>query len=88
LLLATLSKIVQNFDEIKINQGIIFSNLNKSKSTKNIKEYEFKVFSQWGEDGIIQYLTQSIDIKNRTFIEFGVEDFFESNCRFLLMKDD
>lgn len=88
LLLATLSKIDQNFDDIKINQGIIISNLNKGKSTKNLKDYEFKVFSQWGEDGIIQYLTQSIDIKNRTFIEFGVEDFFESNCRFLLMKDD
>jgi hypothetical protein len=87
-LIRTLSRIDQNFDEIKINQGIIISNLNKSKPTKNLKDYEFKVFSQWGEDGIIQYLTQSIDIKNKTFIEFGVEDFFESNCRFLLMKDD
>lgn len=29
-----------------------------------------------------------IEIKNKTFIEFGVEDFLESNCRYLLMKDD
>jgi hypothetical protein len=29
-----------------------------------------------------------IDIENKTFIEFGVEDFSESNCRFLMMKDN
>ena len=85
-------RIVQNieryFDEIKINQGIILSHLNETKSTTNLKDYEFKVFSQWGEDGIIQNLIKKVEIKNKTFIEFGVEDFSESNCRFLLMKDD
>ena len=86
--LSTIASINQRFDEIKINQGIILSSLNDGKSTKKLKDYEFKVFSQWGEDGIIQHLTKSIEIKNKTFIEFGVEDFFESNCRFLLMKDD
>ena len=86
--LSTISTINERFDEVKINQGIILSSLNESKATSNLKEYEFKVFSQWGEDGIIQHLTKSIEIKNKTFIEFGVEDFFESNCRFLLMKDD
>lgn len=75
-------------DEIKINQGIVLSNLNRSRTSRNIKDYEFRVFSQWGEDGIIQHLVNTIEIRNRTFIEFGVEDFFESNCRFLLMKDD
>lgn len=77
----------QKFDEIKINQGIILSNLNKNKTSKDLREYEFKIFSENGEDGIIQYLIESINIKNKTFIEFGVEDFFESNCRFLIMKD-
>jgi hypothetical protein len=37
---------------------------------------------------VIQHLIKLVEIKNKTFIEFGVEDFFESNCRFLLMKDD
>ena len=81
-------KINETFDQVKINQGIILSAINENKSTKNLKDYEFKVFSQWGEDGIIQHLTKSLEIKNKTFIEFGVEDFMESNCRFLLMKDD
>jgi len=47
----------------------------------------FKVFSQWDEDGIIQYLISKIPIKNKTFIEFGVENYEESNTRFLLVND-
>ncbi|MDA8860556.1 hypothetical protein N9I36_01195 [Planktomarina temperata] len=45
-------------------------------------------FSQWGEDGIIQFLIKEIKIENKTFIEFGVQDFFESNCRYLLCASD
>src|SRR5688572_4954960 len=81
-------KIDRELDDIKINQGRILSELNARKQASPLDAYEFKVFSQWGEDGIIQFLTSSLQIKNRTFIEFGVEDFFESNCRFLLMKDN
>jgi hypothetical protein len=88
LTFTTISKINERFDEIKINQGIILAALNQNKFSRSLNEYEFKVFSQWGEDGIIQHLINSIEIKNKTFIEFGVEDFSESNCRFLLMKDD
>jgi hypothetical protein len=46
------------------------------------------VFSQWGEDGIIQFLVSNLKIGNKTFIEFGVETFVESNCRYLMMKDN
>jgi hypothetical protein len=77
----------RQLDQIKINQGLILTELQKSRNSELISEYEFKIFSQWGEDGIIQYLINNIVIKNKTFIEFGVEDFSESNCRFLLMKD-
>lgn len=77
----------RRLDEIKINQGLILTELNRHKDSLILSDYEFKVFSQWGEDGILQFLTANIDIRNKTFIEFGVEDFLESNCRFLLMKD-
>lgn len=53
-----------------------------------LNDAEFKVFSQWGEDGIIQWLIKKIPIKNKTFIEFGVEDYEESNTRFLLMNNN
>lgn len=83
-----ISFIQHDLDQIKINHGLIIANINKMKNYNTIHGYEFKVFSQWGEDGIIQHLTNSIDIQHKTFIEFGVEDFIESNCRFLLMKDN
>ena len=77
----------RRLDEVKINQGLILCEMHRDKRAASLSDYEFKVFSQWGEDGIIQHLTRHLNIRNRTFIEFGVEDFFESNCRFLLMKD-
>lgn len=77
----------RRLDEIKINQGLVLAHLYEEKRSGSLCDYEFKVFSQWGEDGILQHLTRHVAVANRTFIEFGVEDFFESNCRFLLMKD-
>ena len=71
-----------------IRQGMILSNQLNEKTCTSICEAEFKIFSQFGEDGIIQYLLKHVPIENKTFIEFGVEDFFESNCRFLMMKDN
>ena len=61
------------------------------RQTKNVKDYrdsEFKVFSQWGEDGIIQFLINKLRLKNKIFIEFGVENYTESNTRFLLQNDN
>jgi hypothetical protein len=83
-----LSRLAVDLDEVKINQGKILSVLNEQRNSKSLHDYEFSVFSQWGEDGIIQHLTRIVDIGNKTFIEFGVEDFSESNCRFLLVNDN
>jgi hypothetical protein len=81
-------RIGERIEEVKINQGLILSALNESRKSTNLADYEFKVFSQWGEDGIIQYLSRAIELRHKTFIEFGVESFMEANCRFLLMKDN
>ena len=56
----------------------------------SIHEAEFKVFSQFGDDGIIQYLVHSVGIPEdqRVFVEFGVENYEEANTRFLLMNDN
>jgi len=78
----------ERIDEVKINEGRILSRMNENRSATELQGYEFKVFSQWGEDGIIQHLIKNIEIPKKTFIEFGVEDFSESNCRFLMMKDN
>ncbi len=86
--LSTVFKLNVTLDEIKLNQGLILSELKKGCTSRRLGDHEFKVFSQFGEDGIIQHLTRVVEIRNHTFIEFGVENFFESNCRFLMMKDD
>jgi len=75
-------------EEIKVNQGRLLAELNRAKDTCQLQKFEFKVFSQWGEDGIIQRLIEVVKIQNKTFIEFGIEDFSESNCRFLMTKDN
>lgn len=65
--------------------------LSKQQSLLNfhcINDYEFKIFSQWGDDGIIQYLVKNIVIENETFIEFGVQNYQESNTRFLMMNNN
>ena len=53
-----------------------------------LKRAGFGVFSQFDEDGIIQFLISHVEIKNQTFIEFGVEHYEESNTRFLLINDN
>ena len=54
----------------------------------SISENEFRAFSQWGEDGIIQYLIRNINISRKIFIEFGVQNYTESNTRFLLINNN
>jgi hypothetical protein len=77
----------RRIDEMKINQGRMLAQMQRPMPGLPLWHHEFKVFSQWGEDGIIQYLVKHLRIDHQTFIEFGVEDFSESNCRFLLVKD-
>ena len=74
----------RDLDKVRYNQGQILAELNRTKLSTNLQDYEFSVYSQWGEDGIIQRLVSALPIANRTFIEFGVEDFNEANCRFLM----
>ena len=50
----------------------------------SLTDVEFSVYSQWGEDGIIEWLIRKLPISPSTFVEFGVEDYLESNTRFLL----
>jgi hypothetical protein len=57
-------------------------------AVSSLDKVEFKVFSQWGEDGIIDWLIERAEIPSHlnSFIEFGVESYAEANTRFLLQN--
>lgn len=76
-----LQKIQQSLGRIENSQlGML--------NSKNFNDYEFQVYSQWGEDGLIQHLIQQVLIENPIFVEFGVEKYTESNTRFLLINNN
>ena len=88
-----INKIIQISDPNKnmielIAIGSMLSKQQYSMNSTNINDYEFKIFSQFGDDGIIQYLIKNILIENEIFIEFGVENYMESNTRFLMMNNN
>ena len=55
--------------------------------TASFESAEFSVFSQFGEDGLIQFLLSRVPVAAHVFVEIGVGDYIESNTRFLLLKD-
>ena len=68
-------------------QGRIASwKVRSMESIESLQDVEFRVFSQWGEDGIIDWLIEraAIPPKLHSFVEFGVEKYVEANTRFLL----
>lgn len=86
-----LFKLHNQVDDTKILLAKILISQNVQRGIlSSIQEAEFKVFSQFGEDGILQYLIRQTGIsqKEKTFIEFGVESYMESNTRFLLVNDN
>lgn len=82
----TLINIDQRLSSIQEAVGRIEARQNLSAHTPS--EAEFKVYSQWGEDGIIQFILNRVPISQHTFIEFGVETYRESNTRFLLINSN
>jgi hypothetical protein len=71
------------------SQGLI-RDFYRQKEPLSLARTEFKVFSQFGDDGIIQYIIQRLDLpaSEQRFVEFGVEDYTESNTRFLLLNNN
>jgi len=56
------------------------------KKIKDLSDVEFQVYSQWGEDGIIDWLINKFPEIPKSFLEIGTQDYRESNTRFLLIN--
>ena len=64
--------------------------MNLDNNKINLNEFTKNIYSQSGEDGIIEKLLENIDIKQSyEFVEFGAHDGkTNSNCYYLLEKTD
>ena len=72
-------------DRLLLLQGRVASlKVQERSRIEHLGDVEFRVMSQWGEDGIIEWLCHKISDIPRSFVEFGVENFAEANTRFLM----
>jgi hypothetical protein len=68
-------------------QAEVLARDNDQREVSSIEEVEFRVFSQFGDDGILQYLTRRLKPVT-TFVEIAVSDYAEASTRLLLVKDN
>lgn len=73
---------VRNF-RFLIGQAAILSSRANSKSFQSLWDAEVKVYSQWGEDGILDYLCERLGLSKPRVLEIGAGNFSECNSRFL-----
>lgn len=77
-----------DIERLQLALGHLESRIVRSGRYERLSDAEFRVHSQFGEDGIIQYLISRVPIEHEVFVEFGVADYRESNTRFLLCNDN
>ncbi len=78
-----------DIDTLKILAALPLIQACKSRGViLDLHQAEFKVFSQFGDDGIIQYLVDRLQPLRDAFVEFGVGNYRESNTRFLLLNNN
>jgi len=84
-----LAAVWDEIDSLKILAAQpLIQNIRDGKSVTSLRDAEFKVFSQFGDDGIIQYLIHRLAPLPDSFVEFGVENYREANTRFLLLNNN
>ncbi len=88
--LAQLSELVRRVEDLQQAVGRVELRLLETGKGQGaqLQDFECKISSQWGEDGIIQFLIRKIPVPRKFFIEFGVQDYKESNTRFLLQHNN
>jgi hypothetical protein len=88
ILKKSIAKLHFSFEKVQEALGRIEYRQVCAEANSDLTSNEFKVFSQWGEDGIIQFLINNIKIERKIFVEFGSANYKESNTRFLLVNNN
>jgi hypothetical protein len=75
-------KLITNINyNLGLNNLLIISE--KYNDITKLEQSECKIFSQNGEDGILDYITSMLKIERPNFIEIGVGTYVEANTRFI-----
>ena len=67
----------------RIGEAALLAQKAARPAFRHLWDAEVKVYSQWGEDGILDYLCDCLDIIRPRSLELGVGNFLECNTRFL-----
>lgn len=81
-----LRRLIKWFNQSKFYFYKLSEHYRELESPLILNHYEAKTYSQNGEDGILQEIFNRIGLTNKFFIEFGIEDGSENNCRHLLVN--
>jgi hypothetical protein len=87
-LVQSMRKVLRSLGRMREALGRIEARQLAATAADSLAANEFQVYSQWGEDGIIQHLIRHMRVPRKVFVEFGVEDYTEANTRFLVVNND
>ena len=82
------SRLRERLDDIAVLAGQARAQQIAMREIGDLRQAEFRVFSQFGDDGIVEHLVGRIGVPRAAerFVEIGVEDYSEANTRFLLVN--
>ena len=81
-------RLQEQLDGLAVLAGQALARGNAGRVLHDLREAEFKVFSQFGDDGIVDALVARVGLppEAERFVEIGVEDYREATTRFLLVN--
>ena len=81
-------RIRERLDDLAVLAGQARAQQIAMRGVEELRDAEFRVFSQFGDDGIVEWLVSRVGVPREAerFVEIGVEDYREANTRFLLVN--
>ena len=70
----------------QINCKYLIINFYQLRWISDINNFENQVYSQNGEDGVLEFIFENIGTTNKIYVELGTEDAKECNTRYLRYK--
>lgn len=65
-------------------EAAIRTSRTRYETARSLADVETRVFSQWGEDGILDFLLERLAVPRPRCLEIGVGDYLEANTRLLV----